>query len=224
MIFLKFEHSNFKIKKMIKKVLFGAVALILMASCSGNGNKQLKAPQTLASDSVTQAESAAEQARRDSIRQDSIRNAEFEAFNINLFVSPFREEGFKGKGMEIKSDKQISKALTNLGFSENKSVRTRYEEICGNDETWKSTKYTYSKAIGDKTIIVESEDEVEIIFPDSELKDKFMKSAIKAGYKKVKNDTDRDGIFYEGPSDCYYRGSDIIVQGNKVFITVRWEC
>ena len=212
----------------MKKLLFAAVALIFMVACSGKGDKQIKAPQAPISDTVTQADDAsaqqAELARRDSIRRDSIKKADLEAFNINLFVTPFKEEGFNGRGLEIKSDKQISKALTNLGFSENKSVRTRTEEICGGMETWKSTKYTYSKTIGDKTIIVESEDDVEIIFPNSELKDKFMKSAIKAGYKKGENYTDREGKFYEGPSDCYYRGSDIIEQGNKVFITVRSEC
>lgn len=211
----------------MKKLLFGCVALLLVAGCSGNGNKQLEAPETITSDSISQMDAAAQQAemaRRDSIRRDSIIKAELEAFNINLFVSSFKEEGFSGRGMELKSDKQISKALANLGFSESKSVRTRTEEICGSYETWKSTKYTYSKSIGDKTIIVENEDEVEIIFPDSELKDRFMKSVSKAGYKKAQNYSDKDGIYYEGPSDCYYRGSDIIVQGNKVFITPRWEC
>ena len=211
----------------MKKLLFGAAALFLMASCSSNGNKQMEIPQTPESDSITQVDTTPQQeepARRDSIPRDTIKKAELEAFNINLFVSPFKEEGFNGKGLELKSDKQLSKALANLGFSENKSVRTRTEEICGSWETWKSTKYTYSKTIGDKTIIVENEDELEIIFPNSELKEKFMKSAIKAGYKKDNNYSDREGTFYKGPSDCYYRGSDIMVQGNNVLITVRTEC
>ncbi|MCH5236621.1 MAG: hypothetical protein J1E95_02340 [Muribaculaceae bacterium] len=212
----------------MKKLLLGAVALFLMASCAGNGSSE-KAREDSAriADSIAQIEKTkaeAEQARQDSIRQDSIKKAELEAFNIKLFVSPFKEEGFSGRGMELKTDKQISKALANLGFSENKSVRTRTEEICGTEETYKSTKYTYSKTIDDKTIIVEYEDELEIIFPNSELKDMFMKSAIKAGYKKNKNYSDGTGIFYQGPSDCYYRGSDIMVQGNKVFITYRSEC
>ena len=212
----------------MKKILFVAAALFLMASCSGNGTTEKASDDSARiADSIAQVENAkaaAEQARLDSICQDSIQKAELEAFNINLFVSPFKEEGFKGKGMELKTDKQISKALANLGFSENKSVRTRTEEICGSEETWKSTKYTYSKIIGDKTIIVENEDNVEIIFPNSEIKEKFMKSAIKAGYKKNNNYSDREGTFYEGPSDCYYRGSDIMVQGNKVLITFRSEC
>ena len=209
----------------MKKLLFGAVVLLLMVSCSGNGTtEKAQEDSKRLADSIAQVKAAAEQARLDSIRQDSIQKAELEAFNINLFVSPFKEEGFQGKGMELKTDKQISKALANLGFSENKSVRTRTEEICGSWETWKSTKYTYSKTIGDKTIIVENEDELEIIFPNSELKEKFMKSAIKAGYKKDNNYSDREGTFYKGPSDCYYRGSDIMVQGNNVLITVRTEC
>ena len=210
----------------MKIFLFGVTALFLMASCSGNGaSEKAKEDSLRIADSIAQVEAAkAEQARLDSIRQDSIAKAELEAFNINLFVSPFKEEGFKGKGMELKTDKQISKALTNLGFSENTSVRNRTEEVCGEYQTWKSTKYTFSKVIDNEPFMVEYEDQVEIIFPSSEFKDKFMESVTKAGYKKSTNYTDINGTYYQGPSECYYRGTDIIVQGNKVFITLRSEC
>ena len=64
----------------MKKLLFGAVALLLMASCSGNGTTE-KANDDSAriADSIAQVEAAkaaAEQARVDSLRQDSIANAE----------------------------------------------------------------------------------------------------------------------------------------------------
>ena len=211
----------------MKRLVFGFAALLYLTSCTGNGNKQTEAPQTPASDSIVQTEETPqhpEPARKDSIHPETVKEEKMVELDINLFVSPFKEEGFPGKGLDLKSDKQISKVLVNLGFSENKSVRTRTEEICGEMETWKSTKYTFTKTVGDKTIIVENEDEVEIIFPDSELKDKFVNSAIKAGYKKSENYTDRAGTFYTDPTDCYYRGSDIIVQGNKVFIIERSEC
>lgn len=209
----------------MKKVIFGMVALLLMASCSGKrAAEKAREDSIRIADSLAQIEAAkAEEARLDSLRQDSIKRAELEALNINLFVTPFREEGF-GRGLEIRSDKQISKSLTNLGFSENKSLRTRYEEICGEYQSWKSTKYVFTKSIDNETIIVENEDEVEIIFPNAELKDKFMSSVTKAGYKKSSQYSGSDGTFYQGPSDCYYRGTDITVQGNKVVITIRSEC
>lgn len=67
----------------MKKFLFGAAALLLMASCSGNGTSEKKTEDsTRIADSIAQvettrqAEIAAEQARLDSIRQDSIAKVE----------------------------------------------------------------------------------------------------------------------------------------------------
>ena len=58
----------------MKKLLFGATALLLMASCSGNGtNEKAKEDSARIADSIAQVENAkaaAEQARLDSIRQD----------------------------------------------------------------------------------------------------------------------------------------------------------
>lgn len=211
----------------MRKILIVTAALFMMISCTGkDASKKSNEDSVSTSDSQARIEAEqaeAEQVRMDSLRQDSIKKAELDALNINLFVSSFTEEGF-GRGLELKNEKQISKALTNLGFSENKSVRTRTEEVCGDYQTWKSTKYTFNKTVGNETVIVEYEDEVEIIFPNSELKDKFIRSATMAGYKKSPNYSDKDGIFYMGPSDCYYRGTDITEQGNKVFITIRTEC
>ena len=64
----------------MKKLLFGAVALFLMASCSGNGTKEkTNEDSTHIADSIAQVEAvqaAVEQARLDSLRQDSIAKAE----------------------------------------------------------------------------------------------------------------------------------------------------
>lgn len=205
----------------MRKLLFGALAIFLIAGCSGKVDTEKARQDSIRmADSIARVE-AAEQARLDSIRQDSIKNAELEAFNINLFVTPFKDEQF-GVGLMINSDNQISKALTNLGFKESKTVTTKYEEICGEYTSWKSTKYTFNKTIGDETIVINSEDTIEIIFPNAEYKDKFMKSAIAAGYKK--SGTYDGSIEYRGPSECYYNGSDISVQGNTVTITYRSEC
>lgn len=63
----------------MKKLLFGAAALFLMASCAGNGTSE-KAREDSAriADSIAQVK-AAEEARLDSIRLDSIAKAEAQA-------------------------------------------------------------------------------------------------------------------------------------------------
>ena len=65
----------------MRKLLFGAVALLLMASCAGNGGSEkagTDSSQTTDSpvQTVDAAQAKAEQARQDSIRQDSITKAE----------------------------------------------------------------------------------------------------------------------------------------------------
>ena len=62
----------------MKKLLFGAVVLFLMASCAGNGeSEKVQEDSSQTADSLAQVEAAqAEVARQDSIRQDSIAKAE----------------------------------------------------------------------------------------------------------------------------------------------------
>ena len=64
----------------MKKLLFGAAALLLMDSCSGNGTaEKAKDDSASVADSIAKVEAAkaaAEQARLDSLRQDSIEKAE----------------------------------------------------------------------------------------------------------------------------------------------------
>ena len=64
----------------MKKLFFGGVALLLMASCAGRGSSEKAREDSVRiADSIAQVETAtaaAEQARQDSIRQDSIAKAE----------------------------------------------------------------------------------------------------------------------------------------------------
>ena len=65
----------------MKKLLFGVAAIMLMTSCAGNGaSEKAREDSVRIADSIvqieTQQESAAEQSRLDSIRQDSIAKAE----------------------------------------------------------------------------------------------------------------------------------------------------
>lgn len=67
----------------MKRILFGISALFLMASCSGNGaSEKVREDSARIADSIAQVEAAkaaVEQARLDSIRQDSIAKAEVAA-------------------------------------------------------------------------------------------------------------------------------------------------
>lgn len=94
----------------MKKLLFGTAALLLMASCSANGtNEKAKEDSTRIADSIAQveeAQAAAEQARLDSIRQDSI------AQEINMRLKP---EVFR----DYYNEKKMKKDLLNSGFKKN---------------------------------------------------------------------------------------------------------
>ena len=84
----------------MKKILLGAVALCLMASCAGNGSSE-KAREDSAriADSIAQVEKAkaeAEQARQDSIRQDSIKKIEKAIASIPTFYE-FEKNSRRGK-------------------------------------------------------------------------------------------------------------------------------
>ena len=76
----------------MKKLLFGVAALLLMASCSGNGTTEKASDDSARiADSIAQVETAkaaAEQARLDSIRQDSI-NESMEKAELETSVSTF---------------------------------------------------------------------------------------------------------------------------------------
>lgn len=82
----------------MKKLLFGAAALLLMTSCAGNGaSEKSHDDSTRIADSIALVESAnavAEQARLDSIRQDSIQKetekaefSEIQSLVKNLYQS-----------------------------------------------------------------------------------------------------------------------------------------
>ena len=212
----------------MKKLLLASAALFLIvtASCDFGRKERERQDSIRIADSIHHAELARlDSIRQDSIRQDSIQRAELdEALRIMTFVKWFNEGGDWGKGLELRSDSQITASLVNLGFEVNKNTRTRREEICGEYTTWQSKIYRYTKTIGDETVEIKYEDNLEITFPNEEMRRNFVTSAMGVGYHKEQGYSEIHGTFYAGPSDCYYRGSDMIVQGNKVFITPRFEC
>ena len=120
----------------MKKLFFGAAALLLMASCSGNGaSKKANDDSARIADSIAQVETAkvtSEQACLDSLRQDSIAKAEESAKVaaqydelISQYVDAVNKYGKLRMGDDweainkvyqkyMKLEKQISKIKGNL--------------------------------------------------------------------------------------------------------------
>ena len=101
----------------MKKVVSGAAALLLLASCSGNGaSEKAKEDSIRIADSIAQveaAQAAAEQARlesmrQDSIRQDSIERAEFPEVVRKLW------KGVPDHGINSLTKSSLSKDFYNL--------------------------------------------------------------------------------------------------------------
>lgn len=115
-----------KIRIMMKKLLFGATALLVMTSCSGNGSSDKSSDDaTFRADSIAKVEAAkaaAEQARLDSLRTDSINKAEAESFYNSL---P------KLKKLATFDEKKVTKYLHSLGFNGTFKVE-------GMEEDWRA--------------------------------------------------------------------------------------
>lgn len=97
----------------MKKILFGAVAVLLVVSCSGNGNSERSREDSASmADSIAQVEdakAAAEQARLDSIHQDSLRADSIA--NAEAFYKKLPDP------KKIVWDANAGKYLKKLGFS-----------------------------------------------------------------------------------------------------------
>lgn len=140
----------------MKKLLFGAAALLLIVSCSGNGaSEKANDDSARISDSIAQVEAAkaaAEQARLDSLRQDSIAQAEESAKVaaqydklISQYVDAVNQYGKLRRGNDweamnkasqkyMKLEKQISKIKGNLNseqlakFKQAKATALKWED------------------------------------------------------------------------------------------------
>ena len=168
----------------MKKLLFGAAALFLVASCAGNGtSEKAKEDSAHVADSIAQVEAAkaaAEQARLDSIRRDSIENTKTPTFQT--FCYPHNVDGIVTLQDFYKAS-HIEKSLKNLGF---KLANTKKEtrETYDGEDVYSVILKSFIKTLGDKTITVTFDNydnhvsSVEILFPNLEQVDKF-KSTVK---------------------------------------------
>ena len=183
--------------------------------------EELARREQLRRDSIAAVE--AELARLEQLRQDSIRLAQEELAN-RLVIGTFCKYDSNESVMATLSSNKISSNLENLGFTLINTNQTR-TEVCGDGSAieiakiYQRDKYGYDITVRVKSIEGWVSPAVEILFPNSELKNEFLKTAVKNKYKKSSSD------FYQGPNlDCYWYGTDIYIKGNNVNITPRFEC
>ena len=116
----------------MKKLIFGAVALFLMASCTGGSRTEKTSEDSIrTADSIAQVQAAAEQAHLDSLRRDSIMQETIaQQFKNAITLTP----GKKSKQMLFEhTDKIIDWPLTlvnntNITLTPNDYVITYLEE------------------------------------------------------------------------------------------------
>lgn len=170
----------------MKKLLFGAVALFLMISCTGKGSSEkAKEDSARIADSIANVEAAkvAEQARLDSVRRDSMNNIQEFARVVkaleNLPTDHNRLEGF----------------LKRLGFKGSKKTSTKEENYFDNMLKVQVEKYYYTFTKGNKCITYSSVYETSPVFDnyhqkitiegDENALDRFYRVIQEKGYSEV---------------------------------------
>ncbi|MDE7414249.1 MAG: hypothetical protein K2N05_10760 [Muribaculaceae bacterium] len=182
-------------------------------------------------DSIAQADSIAkveaeaaaakaEQARLDSIREDSIVKANTP--KMNDFIT-FNKEG---AGILFRDGSKINSTLKGKGFS---STSKKVQK--GNDEEgyWTSTSYKWSKEDNPKIEIRLDDDKnlITINFPDDKTKDYFIESVKSLGYRKGKSKNDfgtslRYNTNYYNPKGDY--PMDVYVRDNDQTVYLEYQC
>ena len=188
---------NFKITSYMKKLLFGVISLLLMASCAGRqSSEDARKDSIRRADSIAlikaeatrieaeeAAKAAAEQARLDSIRQDSIKSRE-KLNNFNLKHLTIKWED----GAYLKDFKDIKSFLTKEGFKiASKKKEKIYYDSDGETETWTPDVYTFIRPDIEIKVFSNCNDcpisEVRIILSSDEIKDKILSNTL-VGMKK----------------------------------------
>ena len=178
----------------MKKLFFGAVMMLLMASCAEKGSSE-KAREDSAriADSIVQAETAkaaAEQARLDSLRTDSIKHEEEKLFYNSLPNI---------KTLAVSDNKKETKYLHSLGF------KGAFKEK-GMEEDWRADG-TFTLEEGQRKCIVKAhidgyyQDYSITITGDDEAKEKY--------YNEIKKIT---RTTYGSPIRTKLKGNTIVVE------------
>ena len=185
----------------MKKLLFGAAALLMMTSCSGNGGSDKANEESAqAGDSITQVEAtqkaedatnvAAEQARLDSLRADSIQKAEAESFYNSLPDI---------KKLTIADHKKETNYLRSLGF------KGSFKEK-GMEEDWRADG-TFTLEKGNRKCVVKAH--VDGYYQDYNITITGDEDAKKMYYNKTKKITRTK---YDSPIKTKLKGNTIVVE------------
>ena len=205
---------------LVPLILIGVGVAIWVPAYQHKKAEELARIEQLRQDSIAAVE--AELARLEQLRQDSIEEIK-NRLTINLFCET-KSKNYNIttlKVMILKNFKTIQQDLESLGFevSENKSLR---EEIQGDYYNFKNLTLTREKWNDNITVSLnENKENIVITFPNSELKDYFLESALKDNFRKVSdkkytNYKKWQEPAYEGSWDC---GTKLSVNGNQITIS-----
>lgn len=174
----------------MKKLLLGAVALLLMASCSGNGtSEKAKEDSTRITDSIAPVEAAHQTGLQDSATQaDSTATVTSEAEKKapELNVSAFYKKIGSGQ-YSILSLKNVKQCLTDAGFTlkEKGTEKVTYGPY---DEVARYPEWTYENGSLEVEIVTYPNGSevyyIDFEFADKASADEFIKNAKTDGFKK----------------------------------------
>ena len=208
----------------MKKTILFAFAILMLTACVGkNGEKSETVKLTSGTDSVVGVDTVGTDSQLVAEPKAPIDSIPQYEKTEPLTISTFCKWDSSEKLMTTLSANQVKKKLTGLNFTEHSSKLTYKGVNDASGENIKIYKVKYSREANGELINVELEyiqsqygqflTEVEIKFPNSELKDAFMKTALNNHFKKT------SGNVYSGhPEDIYWMGSEIEVKGNTVEI------
>lgn len=194
------------------------VAASMLASCGSKQEASVNEDSLRAAQEQMRQDSLqAVQQRLDSLREDSIANAEKKAA-MQLKVTTFIEKDKLDHVLSLRSFSKTISSLKALGFTV-ENTYTKYTEDCGEPGEDKVTEMERDLDGEFTKITIGDGYRVTIVFSNDESLQVFKASIKSAGYKS------RDGKYYEGPNtDCYWNGSDITIKGHTVTIEGRTEC
>ena len=204
----------------MKKLLFGTAALLLMASCSGNGtSEKTREDSTHITDSIAQVETArqaeeaamttAEQVHLDSIRQDSINRIEkLNKFNLKPFIDKWED------GSYLKDFKEIKSFLTKEGFKIASKKKERiYYESDGEENYWMPDVYTFINSEIEIKVFSNCNDcpvqDIHVIIATDEIKENILSNTVRGMYKK-------GSVYYSSNSEA----TDVMIstKGKTIFL------
>lgn len=217
---------------MSNKLLFGTIALLLLASCSDSSKSRIIPDAGQQDNEMQNSESAVVAATPEetAVAVDSVTSVSQETAtqkNPVTILTFCRWDGSEKSMIFLDGSKVFSK-LTQLGFvkKSDKVVWQGEDDASGEYITTKKRVYLLDENGKDFSIELEYNDfgrtkwlkEAKISFPTSEEAEAFVSTAAENHYKKVS-----EKLYRGHPSDVYWAGTEIKVKGNVVEIEIIGE-